>query len=288
MVLDGHIHIHGRDENRSHFMEQAGSAGVSGGIVISEHPRCFERGGGDPAFSTEARLDCLFARTRGSTDLYPFFWIDPMERDAGEQVREACNRGVMGFKVICGQFYPYDDRPMEIFRAIARAGKPILFHSGILWDGMFSSPRNRPVGFEALIEIEGLRFSLAHASWPWCDECIALYGKFQNAQGGEGGATAEMFIDITPGTPEIYRRELLTKLFTVGYDVENNVVFGTDNLFDTYTAEWTAKWAALDRSIYEELKLSEAVVDKVFAGNLRRFVGVDGGTVRHRALTTTG
>lgn len=28
-----------------------------------------------------------------------------------------------------------------------------------------------------------------------------------------------MFLDLTPGTPEIYRRDLLTKLFTIGYDV---------------------------------------------------------------------
>jgi predicted TIM-barrel fold metal-dependent hydrolase len=144
------------------------------------------------------------------------------------------------------------------------------------------------MGFEALIDIEGLRFSLAHASWPWCDECIALYGKFLAAKSGSGAPSAEMFIDITPGTPQIYRRELLTKLFTVGYDIENNIVFGVDCSFDDYAGQWAKQWSDLDRSIYADLGVDSAVMDKVFGGNLRRFVGISNETVIHRSLTPTG
>lgn len=39
---------------------------------------------------------------------------------------------------------------------------------------------------------------------------------------------------ITLGTHKIYREELLTKLFSVGYDVENNIMFGTDSLLTEY------------------------------------------------------
>jgi hypothetical protein len=42
-------------------------------------------------------------------------------------------------------------------------------------------------------------------------------------------ACSEMYFDLTRGTPKIYRRELLTKLYTVGMDVEDNVLFGTDD-----------------------------------------------------------
>ncbi len=62
---------------------------------------------------------------------------------------------------------------------------------------------------------------MGHCSWPWYDECIALYGKFLNALEKDGAP--EMFFDLTPGTPVIYRRDLLTKLFTVGYDVPDNI-----------------------------------------------------------------
>lgn len=75
-----------------------------------------------------------------------------------------------------------------------------------------SSQYNRPSEFEPLLEINGLKFSLAHISWPWCDELIAVYGKFLNAYAGNPDHSVEMFIDITPGTPPIYRQEVLTKL----------------------------------------------------------------------------
>ena len=63
---------------------------------------------------------------------------------------------------------------MEVFRTISQADRPILFHSGILWDGKPSGPYNHPAGFESLLEVDGLRFCLAHISWPWCDELIAV------------------------------------------------------------------------------------------------------------------
>ncbi len=274
MIFDGHIHIHAGKANRPAFQDGLAMAGVSGGLVISESPNCFRKGApsGDAA-DARKRLDGLFERTHGILELYPFFWIDPLEEDAEEQVTLACGYGVQGFKIICDRYYPYDSRPMEIIRKIAAKGKPILFHSGILWDGKFSSLYNKPVNFEALIEVEGLRFSLAHASWPWCDECIALYGKIRDAKASGNGPNVEMFIDITPGTPEIYRRELLTKLYTVGYDVENNVVFGTDCVYDSYTGNWAKRWIDMDTSIYGDLKLEQEAVSKVFALNLRRFIG---------------
>ena len=34
---------------------------------------------------------------------------------------------------------------------------------------------------EAGFDIPGLRFCCAHISWPWCEECVAVYGKFLNA-----------------------------------------------------------------------------------------------------------
>ena len=271
MILDGHIHIHSGKPDPAGFAAQLGQAGVAGGVVISQPPATFLPG--QDALAPRARLDNLFAWCASNAELYPFYWVDPIEEDAVEQVALAVEREVVGFKVICDRFYPGDPRALPVFQAIARAGKPLLFHSGILWDGKPSSVYNRPAGFEALLQVDGLRFSLAHISWPWCDELIAVYGKFLNAYTRRSDLAVEMFVDTTPGTPPIYRREALTKLFTVGYDVARNVFFGSDCTANDYHVDWVRQWVERDREIFRELELPSETVAGVLGENLRRFVG---------------
>jgi len=282
MILDGHIHIHGGSEGRADLPGRLQAAGVDGGVLISESPACFHSTG-SPCANAE-RLDGLMAWVAAGPELYALYWIDPLEVDAIDQVAAAVQRGVSGFKVICDRYYPGDDRAMAVFRAISRAGKPILFHSGILWDGKPSSVYNRPAGFESLLDVEGLRFCLAHISWPWCDELIAVYGKFQNAYSGRPDLSVEMFVDVTPGTPPIYRREALTKLFTVGYDIEHNVVFGSDCRANDYNVDWVRQWIRRDNEILSELGLSARARDGIYVGNLRRFLGVSPAGSQKRPL----
>ena len=112
---------------------------------------------------------------------------------------------------------------------------------------------------------------MGHCSWPWIDECIALYGKFLNAKTVRGGA--EMFFDITPGTPEIYRAELLTKLYTLGYDVGDNIMFGTDTSADAYSYKWAGEWLNRDGEILDDLGVSLEYREKLYHKNLFRFLG---------------
>jgi predicted TIM-barrel fold metal-dependent hydrolase len=178
--------------------------------------------------------------------------------------------------VIFDHFHPSHPAALTAFRAIAAAGRPILFHSGILWDGKPSSEYNRPACFEALLDVPGLRFTLAHIGWPWCDELIAVYGKFLNALGHRHSSAVEMFVDITPGTPPIYRRRALTDLFGSGYDVADHVIFGSDCEAPGYNAAWAQEWLRRDEEILTSLGLRQDVLDKVRGGNLLRFLGVSG------------
>jgi predicted TIM-barrel fold metal-dependent hydrolase len=278
MILDGHVHIRNQEAQPKPFLAQLAEAGIDGAALISLSPRML------PELSARQRLENLMEWTDGHATLFPLFWLDPTAEDATEQVALAVQRGVAGFKVLCSTHPPGDVRAMPVYRAIAEAGKPILFHSGILWDGLPSGPYNRPCLFESLLEIDNLKFTLAHISWPWVDECIAAYGKFLNAYTRRPDLSVEMFIDNTPGTPPIYRRDALTKLFTVGYDIEHNIIFGTDCRADDYNVAWAREWITRDNAIYDDLGLSCETREHIYADNLRRFLGLSDGAIRHRTL----
>jgi predicted TIM-barrel fold metal-dependent hydrolase len=113
---------------------------------------------------------------------------------------------------------------------------------------------------------------MGHCSWPWHDECIAVYGKFLNYYLTR--QSSEMFFDVTPGTPVIYREELLTKLFTVGYDVENNIMFGTDGTAHTYNPTWTKQWLDKDAEIFDRLGVGDELRQKLYHDNVLRFLGL--------------
>lgn len=268
MILDGHIHIGSTDSKPGPFLERMKEAGIDGGLVFSAFAGNFT----PDARPDEERLAHVLAFCQGADLLFPFFFLDPTAPNAFAQVDHAVSGGIAGFKIICTTFYPWDPRCLETLMYIASLNKPVVFHSGILWDGINASGRyNRPVEFEPLMSVYRLRFALAHISWPWCDECIAVYGKLDNAV-KHAGAAGGMRIDNTPGTPQIYREDALRKTLMSGYDVLDKLYFGSDNFVEDYRVTWVRDWIALDNGIYERLGLTPAQVDRVFSRNLLDFL----------------
>ena len=186
----------------------------------------------------------------------------------------AVKRGVVGFKIICNNFYVYEEKCMALLRKSAELNKPVFFHSGTLWDNQVGSVYNRPMNWEYLLDIKNLRFSMGHCGWPWTDECLALYGEFKFCPiHKENGP--EMFLDVTPGPPEIYRKDLYYKFFNIGFPgIENSILFGTDCSADHYNPDYAAKWLRVDGSIMDGLHVDETVKKKVFEDNLMRFLGI--------------
>ena len=275
MILDGHIHITQRFKSDNGFTETLKKNGIDGGVCISLAP-------GKHSLSWKNRLKDLFLWIDDNPLLFPFYWVDPLEKSAAEQIQSAAELGVKGIKIICESFYPGDKKAMKIYEQSASLNLPILFHSGILWDGKSSSQFNRPAGFEALLDVPKLRFSMAHMGWPWIDEYLAVYGKFLNSRSVHSEETPEMFIDTTPGTPEIYRNEALTKLYGIGYDVADNVIFGSDSSTANYNGEWVNNWITLDNSIHRRNKINEETIGKIYHDNLLRFIS--GERKQHKAL----
>lgn len=269
MKYDMHIHCWDQPVDPEKLLARMDACGIYGGVLFSHYPKESKPDG----YDAETRMDQVLNICRAYPDrLFPVLWIHPHEPNALEVAEEAVRRGIMGFKMLCDNYYVSDPDSMALVRKIAELDKPIIFHSGILWFGGDSSKYNRPLNWECLVDIKGLRFSMGHCSWPWIDECIALYGKFLNAYAN--GMGAEMFFDTTPGTPEIYRKELLSKLFTVGYDVADNVMFGTDCSADNYNDKWTQKWLDLDGKILRELGADTDIFEKMYRDNMLRFLGL--------------
>ena len=283
--FDMHMHLNPTyplsipDDAPEQTLAQLGQAGISGGCIFSPCPK--NKDGNFIPF--EERMTALEGYTRGHADrLFPVFWVHPDEPDVEKHIEDAAARGVIAYKFICDTYYVYEEKCMRLLRKIAEMGKPVIFHSGILWDNAVCGQFNRPINWEALITVPGLRFSMGHCSWPWHDECIALYGRILNHQlVFEDQNPCEMFLDLTPGTPPIYRRDLMFKLFNIGYDVKHNVLFGSDSILPAYSPDWVTGWIRRDAGLYREMGVSEEIEQKIYRDNILRFLGLSDEKVTH-------
>ena len=274
MLIDIHVHLNLGGEKvgtKETLIKGLKEAGVDKAVLLSNRPYSFAEPG-ETLPPAEERLKEVMEWSAYSDALIPFFWIDPLEEDAPEQVEMAARAGIAGFKCICNRHNPCDERPMRVWEKVAEVEKPILFHSGILYSSRPCSNSNRPANFEGLFDIPNLRFALAHVSWPWHDECIAVYGYWSHRK-HVGSTTSEMFIDTTPGTPAIYRDEVITKLYTVGYDIEDNLLFGSDCTSE-YRPEYTKTILARDKTPLDRNQISAEAREKYYAQNALRFLGL--------------
>ena len=284
MRLDCHIHSKIEDCDRNDIISNLKIGGFDGGIIFSQSP---SRGSGD-APAAEDRIDAVLKICKNHKYLFPFFFIDPTEPDAVAQAELADKKGILGFKVICSRHFPCDERAMPVYKKIAQLNKPVMFHSGILYDGRNASGNyNRPCNFEELLSIDNLRFSLAHVSWPWTDECIAVYGKFNNAHSRSGGSSkgaGEMFIDLTPGTPGPYRKPMYDMLLFSGYNIKPNLLYGIDNSAGPYGYNYAKDILDYDESIFDGYyksggmmfgqKLDDDFREHLYYLNALRFIGL--------------
>ena len=284
---DSHVHVMGGAPDPEKLFNSLKAAGMAGACIFSQPPRKTNRAIPDPLPPEKAMDECI-AWASASPTIFPFYYIDPTAPNAVDLVDLAVEKGMYGFKVIRNDGYPCDDKTLPVYQRIAKHGKPLTFHTGILWDGCNSSQYFRPANWEGLLSCPGLRFALCHISWPWCDECIAVYGKFLNAITRNGWRNVpEMFIDTTPGTPKIYRKEALSKIYTVGYDVLDHVMFGTDCRVSNYNVKWASDWLATDDGIYDELALDGRSRDSAYRSSLERYL-FGGDNSNRKAPTADG
>ena len=273
-IFDAHIHARGTRPDPVLLLERMAQAGVFGGCVFSTRPLRYN---GNIGYTLDQRLEELRGWTKDYEDrLVPVMWIHPYEADVMEYIPRAVDSGVQAIKIICNDFYIYENKCLKVMEEIAKAGLPVFFHSGILYPSseaycLSSSQYNRPLNWEAMINIPQLRFSMGHCSWPWVDECIALWGEVNSFH--DSGKTAELFLDATPGAHGCYRDDLYKKIYTLRWGMEDYVMFGRDAYADDYDVQWTKDLIAQDSAILDGLQVSQEDKQKLFCGNLMRFLG---------------
>lgn len=256
-MQDLHIHTHaGPKDTPQVFVEKTRAAGVTGGAVFSIAPEGYGPEKGEDQ-RWQARAEFIIDFTRQAPGFRPVLWIDPTDADVIEQVHGAAELGIKGFKIICNHFYPVEG--MKAYQAIAETGLPLIFHSGVLYNSQPSSDFNRPMSFECLMDVKGLRFSLAHISWPWSAELVALFGKLNYLDHADPEGRSRMYIDFTPGTPPIFRRDAIRQVYMCGFKVKHRVLWGTDCLANHYSTEYATYWAKLDKGILDEISAAPNV-----------------------------
>ncbi|KPJ55828.1 MAG: hypothetical protein AMS16_03565 [Planctomycetes bacterium DG_58] len=295
MRSDCHIHVRG-EEKAEDILRAMDAAKLDLICIISWPPPSTEA---DPLEKRHPPDDERMAETGAMIAADPervrgFYWVDPLADDAPDQVERAvAEYNYAGVKMIPDHWYPYEERIFPTYERIQTLGVPILFHTGILWGNADSSRFCRPADFEILQEFPKIRFLMGHIGWPWTDECIAVADRFKTMARRADGRDPELAkdavcrnrnlhnpeyevdvtckVDLTPGTPEVYRSEVLRTCYEVlGADM---LLFGTDAFGADDLKNVKTHQARDERIFRDELGLSEADIDRIMGTNVLKLFG---------------
>jgi predicted TIM-barrel fold metal-dependent hydrolase len=156
----------------------------------------------------------------------PFASIDPARGLAGVKAarRLVAEHGVKGFKFhpTLQAFFPNDRAAYPLYEAIAEAGVPALFHSGQsgIGAGMPGGAGLRlkysnPLALDDVAaDFPDLKIIIAHPSFPWQDEALAVAVHKPN-----------VYIDLSGWSPKYFPPQLVQYANTM---LRRKVLFGSD------------------------------------------------------------
>lgn len=261
-VIDAHVHL--RDNTTPSDVEAfIEGTNIAEACVISR----ICAGAGEKVREYVEELADLHAKA--GDVIHPFALIDPTYEKAPEVLEWAVRDcGIVGLKLLPENFHIRDERARALYGLAGELGIPILIHTGILWRPGDNADFCRPGHMEVMWDYPQTRFAMAHISWPWTDECIAVAQKFKMMR----PEIEQAFVDITPGTPQSYRKDALAKCIeNVGIE---RMLYGSDSSLPT---GWRTggHWPS-DQALLDELDVSRVDQEKLFYYNARRFVARSG------------
>jgi hypothetical protein len=174
--------------------------------------------------------------------LIPFASIDPAKGKLGarEARRLIEDYGVRGFKFHPSMqgFYPNDRHAYVLYEVIEAAGLPALFHTGQTGVGA-GTPGGMGIRLkysnpmfvdDVAVDFPAMPIILAHPSFPWQDEALAVATHKPN-----------VYIDLSGWSPKYFPANLVQYCNTL---LKNKVLFGSD--YPAITPDrWLADFAQL-------------------------------------------
>jgi predicted TIM-barrel fold metal-dependent hydrolase len=200
--------------------------------------------------------DQVLQAARDNPDvIIPFGSVDPHRgKLAVRQAQALIEQGVRGFKFHPNtqRFWPNDPEFFPLYRVIAEAGLIALFHSGTTGigagmpggGGVHLKYSNPMAVDDVAAEFPGLDIILAHPSFPWQEEALAIAVHKPN-----------VYIDLSGWSPKYFPEILVQYINT---RLRGKMLFGSD--YPLITPE---RWLA----DFEKLPIRDEVRPEVLKGN---------------------
>ena len=195
--------------------------------------------------------------------LIPFASIDPARGPAGvrEARRLAEGFAVRGFKFhpnLQG-FFPNDRSAYPLYEAIEELGLPAIFHTGqtgigagVRGGGGVRLKYSNPMSIDDVaVDFPDLRIVMAHPSFPWQDEALAVATHKPN-----------VFIDLSGWSPKYFPPQLVRYANTL---LKDKVLFGSD-----YPLLTPDRWLA----DFDTLDIKPEVKPRILKLNAARLLGL--------------
>jgi uncharacterized protein len=209
--------------------------------------------------------DVLAAALAHPDVLVPFASVDPARSSAVDEVRRLIDAGVRGFKFHppLQKFYPNDRMAYPLYDVIEAAGLPVIFHTGqsgigagVKGGGGVRLKYSNPMHLDDVaVDFPAMTMILAHPSFPWQDEALAVAMHKPN-----------VYLDLSGWRPRYLPPELVRYANTL---LADKVLFGSD--FPMITPDqWLADFA--------ELEVRDEVRPKILKGNAARLLGIRRGS----------
>lgn len=270
MLIDAHLHLSGR-ESAGDVLGSLDEARIDIAFLLA--PFLTDPYRMEDRQSLRSGNRHLSELVRGHEDrLVGFAVVNPLHDEAADDLEEAVERGgIRALKLVPTGWYPYEDCAHRVYERANALGLPILFHSGIFIDGR-SGRFCRPTFYEAVREHPGLKVTLAHLSWPWCDEANAV--GIIDLINGVPLDECQFRFDISFGPPPVYRLDVLRKALDVlGPGL---IQFGSDRFFPC-SGEHIRVLVDEVLGLLDELSVSPHDCDRIMGGTAAAWLGIGSG-----------